>query len=65
MRYPFPTMLVLCACVQQEDSTESAIVAVEPGVSEGDNVVIWRRSLGSHTLQKAGAARSTKVKCVK
>ena len=31
-------------------------------LSEGDSVVIRRRSLGSHTLQKVGGARSMKVK---
>lgn len=34
-------------------------------LSEGDDVVIRRRSLGSHTLQKAGSARSMKVKRVR
>ena len=33
-------------------------------LAEGDDIVIRRRSLGSHTLQKAGAARSMKVKRV-
>lgn len=33
-------------------------------LTEGDDIVIRRRSLGSHTLQKAGAARSMKVKRV-
>ena len=34
-------------------------------LSEGDDVVIQRRSFGSHTLQKAGAARSMKVQRVR
>ena len=34
-------------------------------LSEGDAVVIRRRSLGSHSLQKAGGARSMKVKRLK
>ena len=34
MRCLFLTLLILCSCVQQENSTESAAVAVEPGVSE-------------------------------
>ncbi len=34
MKYLFLTLLVLCSCVRQENSTESAIIAVEPGVSE-------------------------------
>lgn len=33
-------------------------------LTEGDDIVIRRRSLGSHTLQKVGAARSMKVKRV-
>ncbi len=34
-------------------------------LSEGDDIVIRRRSFGSHTLQKAGAARSMKVQRVR
>ena len=34
-------------------------------LSEGDSVVIRRRSFGSHTLQKAGSARSMKVQRVR
>jgi len=34
-------------------------------LSEGDDVVIRRRSFGSHTLQKTGAARSMKVQRVR
>lgn len=34
-------------------------------LSEGDDIVIRRRSLGSHSLMKAGSGRSMKVKRVK